>query len=407
MKAWQYQIHILWISQLISITAMEMSGPFWPLFLRQLPANDVNLEIWSALVYAAPLLLSGLVAPFWARMGDKYGHKKMVLRAFLGLALTQAALYFSTSLIEVLFWRLLQGALAGVITAVLCYANRIAPESQRSRVVGKLTAATAAGTIMGPLLGGGIIEWLNFQALFATASLVCLVVACALSLGLVKDVPVLIAASLPKKGQATSSYGKTLLLFICAIFLLQIAKAIPSSWFALYAEHQLQATPLITGVIFSAAGVGMLLSAPIWGKRFDQILPTKRPTRLALVAFVAALCYLLHLQENWLSLLCVRFVWGICLGAMLPMLQATMIQLADTSTQSGVIGRAQRAIKIGNLTGVGVGALLLNWWGFQFGFIFAASVYLIVSIVLFIAGRRLSNKKFHLVEYDNNIKAQG
>lgn len=406
MKAWQYQIHLLWLSQLISITAMEMSGPFWPLFLRQLPSSGANLEIWNALVYAAPLLLSGLVAPFWGQMGDKYGHKKMVLRAFLGLALTQAALYFSTSLVEVLFWRLLQGALAGVITAVLCYANRIAPESQRSGVVGRLTSATAAGTIIGPLLGGGIIEWLNFQALFAVASLVCLVVACTLSLALIKDDPVPVASSLSKQDQATSSYGKTLLLFLCAIFLLQIAKAIPSSWFALYAEQQLQATPLITGLIFSAAGVGMMLSAPIWGKRFDQIEPAKRSARLALVASVAALCYLLHLQESWLSLLCVRFIWGICLGAMLPMLQAMMIQLADKSTQSSIIGKAQRAIKIGNLAGVGVGALLLNWWGFQFGFIFAASVYVLVSIVLFMASRRLSNKKLHLVKYDKKIRIQ-
>ncbi|MBB1485408.1 MFS transporter [Oceanospirillum sediminis] len=397
MTPWQSQIRLLWWSQLISITAMEMSEPFWPLFLRQL-AGDVSgvdagvtgVELWSALIYAAPLLVSGLVAPFWGRLGDKYGHKKMLLRASAGLALTQGLLFFSSSLWEVLSLRLLQGALAGVITAVLCYANRIAPDDQRSRIVGRLTSATAAGAIMGPLLGGVLIEYLDFQALFATASLVCVGITLILACYLETDVPVQSEYPEVARERPESVYGQVLLLFLLAIFLLQTAKALPSSWFALYAEQQLAATPLITGIIFSAAGVGMMLSAPVWGGWFDQVELSRRPIRLALIASLAGGCYLMHLQESWLGLLAVRFIWGICLGAMLPMVQATMIHLTAEHSQGLIIGKAQRAIKIGNLAGVGAGALLLSWWDFQQGFILAALIYLLVSGVLVFAGSHLA-----------------
>lgn len=370
----------------MAISAMEMSEPFWPLLLRQLsPATD-NIALWSALIYGAPLMVSALIAPYWGRLGDRYGHKRMLLRASFGLALTQGLLYFSSSLWEVLACRLLQGALAGILTAVLCFANTLAPAEQRSLVVGKLTSATAAGAIFGPLIGGVLIEWLSFQALFAAAALVCLLITLMLAAVLDSDKPAVRFSDKPvllqTEQQTSNAYGRIIWLFLLVIFLLQTAKAMPSSFFALYTEQYLDSTPFITGLLFSAAGVGMMISAPYWGQVFDRMQTTSGALVLALIALVAAACYQLHLQNSWLALLIVRFVWGLCLGAMLPMVQAMMINLTSQRRHGHIIGIAQRTIKTGNLTGVSLGALLLTGWDYQSGFSIAATVYLLSALTL-------------------------
>ncbi len=386
---------MLWWCQLLAIASMEMSEPFWPLFLRQLSPESENIVIWSAVIYGAPLFVSGLVAPYWGALGDRYGHKKMVLRASLGLALTQGLLYFSSSLWEVLVYRLLQGALAGIITAVLCLANSLAPQESRSTVIGQLTSATAAGAIFGPLLGGILIQWLSFTALFGVASITCLIITVLLMWRVSSDDKDcnLVTKTFPLKldeGMTVSRYTHLIWLFLSVIFLLQIAKSIPSSFFALYTEEYLVATPFFTGLLFSAAGVGMMFSAPYWGKCFDRLRSGNQPLLLALIASFASLCYLLHLQTEWLILLIVRFIWGLCLGAMLPMVQALMISMTEQRQQGLLIGRAQRTIKLGNLAGVSVGALILTYWDYEAGFSVAASVYLLCSLVLFITWDKLN-----------------
>ncbi|WP_315983695.1 MFS transporter [Aliamphritea spongicola] len=118
------------------------------------------------------------------------------------------------------------------------------------------------------------------------------------------------------------------------------------------------------------------------GSYFDKLQQASKPLVLAFITAIAGLCYFLHLQTDWLLLLLVRLVWGLCLGAMLPMIQALMITFAEESRQGLLIGRAQRNIKIGNLAGVSSGALLLVWWDYQTGFTVAAAVYLLAASVL-------------------------
>ncbi|TBR41605.1 MFS transporter [Marinomonas agarivorans] len=384
MQHWKKQISLLWCCQFLSIAAMEMSEPFWPLFLNQLSPNNGQITLWSALIYSAPLLISSLVAPYWGILGDRYGHKKMVLRATLGLSVTQGLLYFASELWHVLALRLLQGALAGVITAILCFANHITPTIKRSVVIGNLTSATAAGAILGPFVGGVLIQWLNFVTVFALASAICFAITLALSIGL--------QASTPKPPSQQNQHSSRKVtkkitgligLGLLTIFLLQAAKALPSSFFALYAEQYLTASPFIIGLLFSAAGVGMMLSAPIWGKRFEHFTHVNKPLVLAGIAMAASACYLLHIQTNLLLLLLVRFIWGLCLGALLPMLQALMITFTEEYQHGTLIGRAQRFIKLGNLVGVSAGALLIIWWDYAIGFIVAAILYIGVAIALF------------------------
>ena len=64
-----------------------MGTPFWPIYLRDLGhLSPPELAAITTLVYAGPLLTALVTTPFWGRLGDRLGHRPMVLRALLALA---------------------------------------------------------------------------------------------------------------------------------------------------------------------------------------------------------------------------------------------------------------------------------------------------------------------------------
>ncbi|HDC4589141.1 TPA: MFS transporter, partial [Enterobacter kobei] len=87
-------VQFLFIVQLLSMGAMEMSGPFWPLHLESMASTEL-LSIVGTGVYIAPMLGVMLTSTFWGRIGDKTGNKVMMIRALMGLALTQLGLAFA------------------------------------------------------------------------------------------------------------------------------------------------------------------------------------------------------------------------------------------------------------------------------------------------------------------------
>lgn len=108
-------VYLLFAIQLVSMGAMEMSGPFWPVHLRQLTDNDALFSFASTAVYVGPMLGIILTSAFWGRIGDRHGHKLMMIRALAGLSLTQLGLALSSDIWVILVLRFLQSAFAGYI----------------------------------------------------------------------------------------------------------------------------------------------------------------------------------------------------------------------------------------------------------------------------------------------------
>lgn len=128
-------LRLLVMIQLVSMGAMEMSGPFWPLQIQKLlgVADAHYTGLLSALVYAGPMMAAMLLTPMWGRLGDRTGHKPMILRALLALAVCQALAAIAQDPWLLVAIRVVQGALAAL--------------SQRPRPTLWRAAATAdAGT---------------------------------------------------------------------------------------------------------------------------------------------------------------------------------------------------------------------------------------------------------------------
>ncbi|MFN6817600.1 MFS transporter, partial [Proteus mirabilis] len=81
------------------------------------------------------------------RIGDKTGNKVMMIRALMGLALTQLGLAFANDVWVILLLRFLQGTCAGYIAPAQAYGIAMIPIAQRTRLLAWLQVSTNAGSL--------------------------------------------------------------------------------------------------------------------------------------------------------------------------------------------------------------------------------------------------------------------
>jgi MFS family permease len=371
----------LFAIQLISMGAMEMSGPFWPLHLRVLGQLSSTALAWAcSIAYAGPMVMAMCFTPWWGRLGDRSGHKPMLLRALLALAATQCWIAATDSVAIILAARLVQGALAGFIAAAQAYGACLVPGDQRGGVMARLQVATAIGSIAGPVAGGWLFDMQGFRTVNVTAAVICL--ACALA-----AVFVLPAASTPPSKKSEGNSAQPLFLrgavagLLLGIVLVQAGKMMPQSFFGLYAEEVLHVSKRITGLCYAATAFGLCLAAPFWGKRFER---SPRAQVLMQVEWICWICTAIVAVQavscDVPVVLLSRLLWGVCLAALLPVFYGLLSREVEDDEQGRVLGAGNSAAKAGALLGAGAGGLALAWIPIQHLFWAVAVLYAVAAV---------------------------
>jgi len=172
MVFWKKNLIIVWICQFFAMVGMSAVVPFLPLFVRQLGVTELKeTAMWSGFVFAGPFFISFFLAPVWGSLGDKHGRKIMTLRAVFGLAIAQIIIGFSQNVTHLFLGRLLQGALSGFLPAAMALIASNTPENKTGYALGLLQSSTAAGTVLGPLIGGVISDLFGYRFVFFSVAI--------------------------------------------------------------------------------------------------------------------------------------------------------------------------------------------------------------------------------------------
>lgn len=388
-------IRLLWLSQIIAIGSMEMSGPFWPLILSQ-QSQGVSLSVFSALIYILPLLGAMLSAPLWGKLGDRIGHKYMILRALFVLALSQYLLLYVKEVEWICLIRFVQGVCAGSIAAMQAYALRSTKVQEQGHILGKLQSSVAAGTLLGPVLGGILIDYRGFDCVFTLGSISCLLVFFAVALLLPEDKNVPFKKSTGKSTkQVTSPPLFSLPVLLCLLALAQLAKRLPSSFFAIYGQEVLEASSLQIGILYGLTGLAILLFAPYWGRYFDRANNTQIKNSLLLICTMAGLSQFAFsfVEQSLLLAGLLRFIWGIFLAAILPLLFMQLRKLVTTNEIGKSIGMGHSANKLGALIGIGIGAISISFLAINQGFSMITVTYMIMIILIVIYAKKINKEE--------------
>ncbi|MDH5857544.1 MFS transporter [Lampropedia aestuarii] len=374
-------LYLLIAIQLLAMGAMEMSGPFWPLQIQALlgqPAPGLTALLSSA-VYAGPMLAAMLLAPLWGRLGDRTGYKPMLLRALLALALCQGLAAVVSNAWGLVAVRVAQGALAGFLAAAQAYALFWCDSGARGRTLALLQTVTAIGSLLGPLLGGWLIDTSGFSLLCLSAAAICLVCAAA-ALWLPQDTP---RASAHQHSARTIAPKRWLASLLLVIVLIQTAKMMPQPFYALYLTEVLQAPAWLIGATYAASALTLALSAPLWGHLFDHWQPAHSLRVIESVAWLScATLAAAALAQGWQSFLVTRLLWGLWQGALLPMAFMLIARTVSPSQHGYALGLGHSAAKAGALLGILLGGAAMLANGLAHAFWFVALAYLCAALCI-------------------------
>lgn len=125
---------------------------------------DINSVIWVTsaylLAYAVPLLITG-------RLGDRFGPKKLYLLGLVVFTLASLWCGLSGNVETLIAARVLQGLGAAIMTPqTMAVITRIFPPDGRGAAMSVWGATAGMATLVGPILGGVLVDGLGWQWIF-------------------------------------------------------------------------------------------------------------------------------------------------------------------------------------------------------------------------------------------------
>ncbi len=134
---------------------------------RDLPRTFLGVLEGQSYVYNAYLLTLSALLILAGAVTDFYGRKRTFLLGLLGFGLTSALCGFAPSMELLVLFRVLQGAAGALLvpgSLALLTANFEGEE--QGRAFGTWAGASGATTILGPLIGGLLVDTISWRAAF-------------------------------------------------------------------------------------------------------------------------------------------------------------------------------------------------------------------------------------------------
>jgi EmrB/QacA subfamily drug resistance transporter len=118
-------------------------------------------------VVTAYVVATAATTPLWGKLGDRYG-RKLLLEVSLGLFLVASALCgMAQDITQLIAVRVVQGAAAGgLMTLAMAAVGDLVSPRERGRYQGYIAATFAVATVVGPLLGGVLVESVSWRWVF-------------------------------------------------------------------------------------------------------------------------------------------------------------------------------------------------------------------------------------------------
>jgi EmrB/QacA subfamily drug resistance transporter len=134
-----------------------------PAIMTDLDAG-VNDVVWVTsaylLAYAVPLLITG-------RLGDRYGPKNLYLAGLTLFTVSSAWCGFTHEITTLIVARVFQGLGASMMTPqTMAVITRIFPATNRGKAMGLWGAVAGVATLVGPVLGGVLVDGFGWEWIF-------------------------------------------------------------------------------------------------------------------------------------------------------------------------------------------------------------------------------------------------
>lgn len=364
--------------------------PFYDRILREALHSDAAwLAGWF---FVIPTLLAALSNPWWGALADRYGKKRLLLRAHVGLA----ASFWLTSLAGNV-WQFgaalaLQGILGGTFAASNAYLATVVSGQRLTRLLTLMQGSARAALFAGPALMGMLAQ--GAQPLLMYRWLALLPLVSAVLVWRLPSMPALPACAPLAAGRSATKHGSddargTIAPFhLYALnFAFIFGTVITFPYFVPFAEHALAGLPASApGLLFGLPHLAYLFFAlplsPYLGRK--HLLPTLLISQMLLVVALVGQAW----SHDLTTLVVLRTVMGMAMTACYIALHGLVAAITEAGNAGRRFGALEASTKWGAVAaGVTAGAAA-TLWGLHTPFLLGAAAICLSTALLFLARPR-------------------
>jgi DHA1 family multidrug resistance protein-like MFS transporter len=393
MEIWRRNLYLMLITVFVGQASFTLITPFLPYVLKSMEVVD-NLGLWSGMAYSASFFTTAIMAPVWGSVADKYGKRLQLLRSGLGIALTYALYPLARTPAQFVLMRGLTGFLSGFVPACTSLIATGTPDQNMGYALGLFQAASAAGTISGPLVGGIMFSAMGMHSTFRLAAVILTVFTVVPFLLLKEEVapspkPIRILGDL--KEAFTNKH--LVMVFLC-LFLVQAGIQATQPTLTLYIDMIAKGkdSTVVNGIIYSMAGLGTVIGATLTARR-----GANTSTQSHMSAFLVGLlgsAVFVAAQGIWVQLLPIaglRLIFG-AFNGILTVAGNVLVATAVTKEFRGrAFGVMNGVLPMGSVVGPLLGGMVGDALGLGSSFYVASMVFLLATGLFSLYTRRISN----------------
>src|SRR4051812_5940739 len=130
-------------------------------------AGDLGSLTDVSWVVTAYVVAAAATTPLWGKLGDRIGRKLLLEVALLVFVLASALCGAAQDITQLIVLRAVQGAAAGgLMTLAMASVGDLVAPRERGRYQGYIAATFAVATIVGPLIGGVLVDHASWRWVF-------------------------------------------------------------------------------------------------------------------------------------------------------------------------------------------------------------------------------------------------
>ena len=370
---------ILVLVVLVIFMDMLIYGLLIPVFPEFAPRLGVDESVIGFVfgLYAAMLLVSSIPMGL---LSDRVGRRPLIVAGMLLLALATIFFGFATTVTHLVVARAVQGVSAAATwSAGLALLADTCDPARLGEKMGISLSAVGLGTVLGPVVGGLLFEYLGYAATFLVPAVLVALVGLA-----VLAVPVRTVRQERSPGRsAVLPSGPLLPLAACAATVLAVSGTygVVDPYLPVYLHAAFSASPATIGLVFAVLAVAAAVAQPVAGRIYDRRGGSRRLIGGGLILSGVAIAAAMQAQTLVLVAAAV-FVLGVALGSSLvPTMPILAGIYRDRGSQGAAYGMYNTFFSVGLSAGPFAGAVLVGRWPLPAIFLLQAAVLAVTGVL--------------------------